>query len=106
MDRDNFNGQAVNGYYQKRYSTAWKDGTAELFNNRSGNNQGKHSFSTNAVAAKYNQSILSSPNDKKLKRTTIRTAVQEGKVGVSPKKKGRPRKIPAGFTKACVNMLQ
>ena len=46
--------------------------------------------------------MLISPNDKKLKTRTLLTAVQEGKVGVSPKKKGRPRKIPAGFTKACV----
>ena len=45
--------------------------------------------------------MLSSPNDKKHKTRTLLTAVQEGKVGVYPKKKGRPRKIPARFTKAC-----
>ena len=53
------------------------------------------------MAKKYNENLLSSPNDKKIKKTTLTRAVHSGEVGVSPKKQGRPNKTPPGFAKAC-----
>ena len=101
MNRDNFNDQAIKGYYDTRYSTAWKAATIELSTNISEANQGTHGFGANAVAKKYNENLLNSPNDNKIKKTTLTRAVHSGEVGASPKNQGRPNKIPPGFAKAC-----
>jgi len=47
---------------------------------------------------RINGEMLSSPNDRKLKKSTIFDAVQRGEFGVSPMKKGRPSTIPPELT--------
>ncbi len=42
---------------------------------------------------------LHSPNDKKLKKTTVYNAIARGSFGVSPLKNGRPRKVPPELTR-------
>ena len=44
MNRDIFYDQAIKGYYDTRYSMAWKAATIELSTNISKVNQGKHGF--------------------------------------------------------------
>ena len=81
---------------------AWKTATIELSTNISEVNQGKRGFGANAVAKKYNENLLSSPNDKKIKKTTLTRSVHSGEVGVSPKNQGRLKNPhPPGFAKAC-----
>ena len=67
MNRHNLNDQAIKGYHGLRYSMAWKTATIELSTNISEGNQGKRGFGANAVAKKYNENLLSSTNDKKIK---------------------------------------
>ena len=52
MNRDNFRERATKNYYDNRFSMAWKAATTEFSNALSGDNQGKHGFSANAVAKK------------------------------------------------------
>ena len=101
MNRDNFNDQAIKGYYDTQYSTAWKAATIELSTNISKGNQGKHGFGANAVAKKYNENLLRYPNDKKINKTTLTRSFHSGEVGVSPKKQGRPNNPPPGLSKHC-----
>ena len=54
MNGDNLNAQAIKGYYDTRYSTAWKAATIKLSINISKGNQDRHGFGANAVAKKYN----------------------------------------------------
>ena len=103
MNRENFNDQAIKGYYDTRYSTVWKAATIELSTNISKGNQGKHGFGANAVAKKYNKNLLSSPDDEDIKKTLTR-AVHSGEVGVSPKNQGRlntPPRICQGLCNTC-----
>ena len=100
-NRENFNDQAIKGYYDTRYSTAWKAVTIELSTNIFEGNQGNHGFGANALAKKYNENLLSSQNDNNIKKKPLTRAVHSGEVGVSPKKKVRPKKISPIFAKAC-----
>ena len=68
MNRENLNDQAIKGYYETRYSTAWKAATIELSTNITKGNQGKHGFGANAVTKKYNENLLISPNYKNIKK--------------------------------------
>ena len=101
INREIFNDQAIKGYYDTQYSTAWKAATIELSTNFFEGNQGKHGFGANVVAKKYNENLLSSPNDKKIKKTNLTRVVHSGEVGVSPKSQGTLNKSPPGFIKAC-----
>ena len=101
INRDNFNDQDIKGYYDTRYSTAWKEATIELSTNISEGNQFKHGFGANAMAKKYHENLLSSPNDKIIKKTSLTREVHSGEVRVSPKNQGRTNKISPGFAKAC-----
>ena len=103
MNGDNFNDQSIKGYYNPRYYTAWKAATIELNTNISEGNQGKHGFGANAVAKKYNENLLGSPNDKKNKKTTLTIAVHSGEVGVSPKNQGRPNTPPPWIRQGMCN---
>ena len=44
---------------------------------------------------------MSSPNDKKMKKTTLNRSGHSGEVGVPSKNQGRPNKSPPEFSKAC-----
>lgn len=55
-------------------------------------------ISVTKAIKRINDQMLSSPNDKKLKRTIIYEALQRGSFGVSPLKMGRPRIVPPELT--------
>jgi len=57
--------------------------------------RGKRGQGAGAIAATFNESMLSSPSDRKIKATTLREAVTFDRVGLSPVKGGRPEKIPS-----------
>jgi hypothetical protein len=101
MNRDNFDKGAIDTYYHNRYKKAWKAATTEYHTNiKGGKDKARHGFGSEAIAKRYNEDQLSSPNDRKIKPYTLRKAVAEGFFGVSPKKRGRRSKIPEGFGKA------
>ena len=86
MNRDHLNNHAIKFYYDTQYLTDWKASTIELRTNISEGNQGNCGFDANAVAKKYNENLLSSPNYMNIKKTTLARAVHSVEVGVSPKK--------------------
>ena len=58
----------------------------------------KSTVSVRKAIDRINGQMLSSPNDRKLKKSTTFDAVQRGEFGVSPMKKGRPSTIPPELT--------
>jgi hypothetical protein len=53
----------------------------------------KGTVSIQNAVDQINMQLLHSPNDKKLKKTTVYNAIARGSFGVSPLKNGRPRKV-------------
>jgi hypothetical protein len=47
-----------------------------------------------AIAEKYNESMLNSPNDCKMMKNSLFRVVNKDCTGVSPPKRGRKKKIP------------
>jgi len=97
--QDSFDAKAVSNYYSTRYSNAWKGGT-QYYNDVLSNPdlRGKKGYGARTIAAKINQNILSSPNDRKIKPTAFERAVKAGNFGVSPPKRGRKFKVPLKLT--------
>jgi len=62
------------------------------------NSEGKRGTELLAVVSRINEEMLSSPNDKKLTKSTVHRAVSRGQFGVSPLKNGRPSKFPPELT--------
>ena len=94
--RDNFHTNAAKSYYGERYAKAYKAATTELSRHHHSNKtRGKPGCGAYSIASKYNESMLTSPSDRKLKPTAIRDAVLENRAGLSPPKRGRREKIPS-----------
>ena len=94
--RDNFDSNAKRSYYGDQYSNAFKKATIELSGSLNDDStRGKRGQGARAIAATFNESMLSSPSDRKIKATTLREAVAFDRVGLSPVKRGRPEKIPS-----------
>ena len=89
-----FNDQAKKKMRDARYSRAFKLATNEAQDFKIKGESGKKGKGLRSIANRYNLSHLDQPDDRKLKPTNIFTALENGNVGVSPPKQGRPRKIP------------
>ena len=88
--RDNFEDNAKKEYYNNRYTTAFKEATTVVHANMNDlNKNGKRGFGVDAVANDINERLLTSPNDRKLKPTSVYNAVKDGRIGVTPMKRGR-----------------
>ena len=100
-------GQASTTYRAGRYKNAFKACTS-LFTpppvdvsderRRRGITSTKGPISVRKAVKRINDDMLASPNDKKLKKTTIQDAINRGSFGKSPLKMGRPRIIPPELT--------
>ena len=98
--------QVSNLYRDGRYKSAFKACTALLQPTMASEDSSrgrrvtakKRTVSIRKARDRINAEMLSSPNDRKLKRSTIFDAVQRGEFGVSPMKKGRPSTIPPELT--------
>ena len=104
--RDNFNSNAKRLYYGDRYSNTFKKTTIKLSDSLNNDSmRGKHGQGARAISATFNESMLSSPSDRKIKATTLREAVAFDRVGFSPVKQGRPEKIPSKLCAALSKQL-
>ena len=63
------------------------------------NSEGKRGTGLLAVISRINEEMLSSPNDKKLTKSSVHRAVSRGQFGGSPVKNGRPSKVPLELTR-------
>ena len=63
------------------------------------NSEGKRGTGFSSVISRINEEMISSPNDKKLTKSSVHRAVSQGQFGVSPVKKGRPSKVPPELTR-------
>ena len=94
--RDNFDSNAERSHYGDRYSNAFKKATIKLSDSLNDDStRGKRGQGARAIAAMFNERMLSSPSDRKIKASTLREAVTFDRVGLSPVKRGRPEKIPS-----------
>ena len=102
-------GQASTTYPAGRYKNAFKACTSLLVlrpppvavadeRRRRGITSTKGPISVRKAVKRINDDMLASPNDKKLKKTTIQDAINRGSFGKSPLKMGRPRIIPPELT--------
>jgi hypothetical protein len=74
--RDNFDSNAIRSYYGDRYSNAFKKATIKLSDSLNDDStRGTRGQGARAIAATFNESMLSSPSDHKIKATTLREAV-------------------------------
>jgi hypothetical protein len=93
--RDNFVENATKDYYTQRFSTAFKEATTIVHSNMTDVLKiGKRGFGVDAVSVDVNSRLLSSPHDRKIKPTALYNAVKEGRIGISPLKRGRKVVIP------------
>jgi hypothetical protein len=89
---DNFNSNANRSYYGDRYSNAFKKATIKLSDSLNDDStRGKRGQGARAIAATFNESMLSPQSNRKIKAMTLREAVAFDRVGLSPVKRGRPR---------------
>ena len=79
MNRDIFLKQSTKVFRGAKYDTAFKKASLELEGyERDDQRRGKHKFGARAVANKYNDTVLSSPSDRKIARETLRRCVSQG----------------------------
>jgi hypothetical protein len=91
-----FDSNARRSYYGDRISNAFKKATIKLSDSLNDDSmRGKRGQGARAIAATFNESMLSSPSDCKIKAKTLREAVAFDRVGLSPVKRGQPEKIPS-----------
>jgi hypothetical protein len=81
-------------YYDACYKDGHKAAIMELQNS-----EGKRGTWFSSVISRINEEMLSSPNDKKLTKSSVHRAVSQGQFGVSPVKNGRPSKVPPELTR-------
>ena len=99
--RDNFNSNSKRLYYGDQYSKAFKEATIKLSDNLNDDSmRGRRGHGAQSITATFNESMLSSPSNRKIKATTLREAVAFNRVGFSPAKRGRPEKIPSNLCAA------
>ena len=97
--QDNFDANGKKKRRDERYKAAFKTATTLLQENMHDDNKvGKRGFGAASVAAQINDTMLSSPNDRKISKTNLYTeVVRRGNVGKSPPTRGRPRSIPSAL---------
>ena len=93
--QDNWDDKALSAYYAERHKNAWKGGT-KYYNEVLEDPKlcGKKGYGSRSIVENINQYVLDSPNDRKIRPTAFEKAVKEGRFGVSPIIRGRPKKIP------------
>ena len=93
--RDSFDAKVRTLYYGRRYSEAFKLASAEFRDNAdTAARRGKRGCGARAVAEKYNESMLNSPNNCKLMKNSLFDAVSGDRAGMLPPKRGRKEVIP------------
>ena len=97
--KDDFAFKIDKEYRERKFKSVWKMATTQLQENNCGPNKGKKGYGARAVAQQYNH-LLVSPGDRTIKHVSLTTQVAMGEFGVSPKKMGRPPKIPDALKKA------
>ena len=96
VNRDDFEAKAKKAYYSDRYTTAKKEATLTFQSYRNDPDKwGKRGFGVISVVNEVNNRMLSSPNDRKLTKSAVFDCVMEDAAGTTPKKLGRPSKIPS-----------
>ena len=97
--QDNFDTNAKKKRRDERYKEAFKTATSLLHANMCDHNKaGKRGYGAVAVAKQINNTILTSPNDRKLSKTALhRAATLSNQVGKSPPTGGRPQSIPSAL---------
>ena len=96
----NFDEQSVERYRWSKYSNAWKGATRQLHDLQQSGKTGSRGCGARAVAQRWNETVLSSPGDHKISKSSLHDAVKHGNFGVSPPKRGRPRIVPKVATDA------
>jgi hypothetical protein len=86
--------QVTTEYYNGRYKTAFKAATMAMKPDPDHTNFGKAGTDYIETVKRINLQMLNSPNDRKLKKSTIFNAVARGDFGVSPLKNGWRVSIP------------
>ena len=81
-------------FYDAYYTDGHKAAIMELQNS-----EGKRGTGFSSVISRINEEMLSSPNDKKITKSSVHRAVSRGQFGVSPVKNGRPSKVPPELTR-------
>ena len=100
MCRANFGENAKKAYYAERYSKAFKVASNSLKTNLDDDTtRGKRGCGASAIAQHLNETMLTSPNDRKLKPHALRDAVASSRAGLSPATRGRPPTIPPTLCK-------
>ena len=86
-------------YRFSKYPRAFKAASLELETNLNKiYRRGKKESVARAVAEKYTAFHLTSPNDRKIEKDTLRVAFNRGNAGKTPANWGRPSIIPSKFT--------
>ena len=103
--RSNLHHNKKHLYANDRYQAAFKKATSEASalqqqKKNENNQQSKSMGRYQTICKEINETDLDGDFDKRLLPTTIREAVADGRIGVSPLKKGRPRISPVQLTKA------
>ena len=97
--RDQFVKNAESALINRRYADAFKKATEE-FKQRKMKCKSNHGGGVWAICKRLNETELNQPFDKKLKPSVVSKAVDDGRAGMSPPKKGRPRIVPKELTHA------
>ena len=93
--RDQYRKKIDNHVNNTKYSRAFKTATLEIGANLANPDlYGKRGYGIRSIVDRVNETMLSSPNNKKLSRSAIERAVSCGKFGVSPPRRGRPAIVP------------
>ena len=99
--RDQYRKKIDNHVNNTKYSRAFKTATLEIGANLANPDlYGKRGYGIRSIVDRVNETMLSSPNNKKLSRSAIERAVSCGKFGVSPPRRGRPAIVPNQLTYA------
>ena len=96
VNRDDFEAKAKSAYYSKRYTAAKKEATLKFKSYRDDPEKwGKRGYGVVSVVNEVNNRMLTSPNDRKLSKSAVFDCVMADAAGTTPKKRGRPSKIPS-----------
>lgn len=99
VQRETFTWNAERKHRKEKFKRVYKKATAKLdLNMKSDKTRGKRGYGCTQVAKDYNK-LLQSPGDRKLAPSTLADAVKEGRAGMSPPERGRPRVIPSSLTR-------
>ena len=95
---DNFDANARKMRRDKRYKAAFKSATSLLRDNMGDQNKaGKKGYGARDVVEHINNTMLSSPSDRRLSKTAVHRATVTNQAGKSPPMRGRPQSIPSAL---------